>query len=79
LLDKIRNVRYVFLLAESHSRSPKDGRKDGKPWLFETLAHNPPREPGRRSDFYIFFTRNSLKRLDSEKKMKENESKFAST
>jgi hypothetical protein len=42
------------------------------------LAHNLLREPGRGSDFFIFFTRNPLKRLDSEKKMKGNERKFTS-
>jgi len=71
-------MRYAFPLTESLSRSPVDGREDEKPRLFETLAHNPPREPGRRSNFFIFFTRNPLKRLDSEKKMKVNESKFTS-
>jgi hypothetical protein len=45
-LDKIRNVRYIFPPAESLSRSPVDGREDEKPWLFELLAHNLPREPG---------------------------------
>jgi hypothetical protein len=67
-LDKIRKLCYVFSHSESRSRSPKDGREDEKPWLFETLAHNLLREPARRSDFLIFFTRSPLKRLDSEKK-----------
>jgi hypothetical protein len=57
---------------------PVVGRKDEKPWLFEPLAHNLPRERGRTRNFFIFFTRNPLKRLDSEKKMKGNESKFTS-
>ena len=61
LLDKIRNMRYAFPLTESISRSPVDGWEDEKPRLFETLAHNPPREPGRSSNFFIFFTRNPLK------------------
>ncbi len=34
----------------SQSRSPKDGW-DERPRLFETLARNPSREPGRGSDF----------------------------
>ena len=34
-----------FLLAESPSSSPEDEREDEKPWLFETLVHNLPREP----------------------------------
>jgi hypothetical protein len=38
------------------------------------LAHNLPREPGEEAIFLFFFTRNPLKRLDSEKKMKGNES-----
>jgi hypothetical protein len=66
-LDKIRNLRYTFRLTESLSRSPQDGREDEKPWLFETLAHNPLREPGRASDFLTYTARNSLKRLDSQK------------
>jgi hypothetical protein len=44
-------MRYIFILSESLSRSPKGGREDEKLWLFETLADNPPREPGRGSDF----------------------------
>jgi hypothetical protein len=32
-------------LTEFRFRSPVDGREDEKRWLFETLAHNPPREP----------------------------------
>jgi len=36
-------------------------------WLFETLAHNPPREPRRGSDFSNFLARNPLRRLDSQK------------
>jgi hypothetical protein len=42
----------VFLLTES--RSPLAGRQAGdeKLWLFETLAHNLPRESGRESDFF---------------------------
>jgi hypothetical protein len=47
-------MRYVFLLTESHSRSPVDGREDEKEWLFETLAHNLPREPGLGVNFFIF-------------------------
>jgi hypothetical protein len=58
--------------------APIDGREDEKPRLFETLAHNLLREPARRRGFLIFFTRNPLKMLDSEKKMKVNESKFTS-
>jgi hypothetical protein len=67
LLDKIRNKCNVFHLTESLSRSPADGREDEKPWLFETLAHNLPREPGRGSDFFTYIARNPLKRLDSQK------------
>jgi hypothetical protein len=58
---------YIFLLAEPFSRSPVDGREGGEPWLFETLAHNPPREPGGRRIFLISSARNPLKSLDSEK------------
>jgi hypothetical protein len=50
-LTKIRKVCYIFLLSESASRSPLDGRENEKPWLFETLAYNPPREPGRGKRF----------------------------
>jgi hypothetical protein len=66
-----QNQKYALCipLAESLSRSPVDGREDGRPWLFETLAYNLPREPERGRDFFIFFTCNPLKRLDSEKKM----------
>jgi hypothetical protein len=71
-------MRYPFLLTESLSRSPVGGWEDDKPWLFETLAHNLPREPGRRNNFFIFFAGNPLKRLDSEKLMKANESYFTS-
>jgi hypothetical protein len=66
-LDKIRNTCYAFRLSESLPRSPVSGREDEKPWLFETLAYNPPREPGRGSDFLNDIARNPLKRLDSEK------------
>jgi hypothetical protein len=38
-----------------------------KPRLFETWAHNLPREPGRGSDFLTYIACNPLKRLDSEK------------
>jgi hypothetical protein len=54
-------------LTESLCRSPVEGLEDEKPWLFETLAYNPPREPGRGSDFSNFLARNPLKRLDSQK------------
>jgi hypothetical protein len=66
-LTKSENVRYVFPLAESLSRSPVDGREDEKLRLFETLAHNPLRELGRGSGFSTFIARNPLKRLDSQK------------
>jgi hypothetical protein len=67
LLDKIRNACNIFPLTESTSRSPGDGREDERAWLFETLAHNPLREPGRRELFFYFRARNPLKRLDSKK------------
>jgi hypothetical protein len=54
-------------LTESLSCSPKGGREDEKPRLFETLAHNLLREQRRRSDFLTDIARNPLKRLDSEK------------
>jgi hypothetical protein len=57
----------VFPLTESISRSPVDGLEDEKPWLFETLAYKPPREPGRGSGFLTYTARNPLKRLDSQK------------
>jgi hypothetical protein len=53
-------LRNLFPLADS-------GQEDEKLWLFETLAHNLPREPGRRSGFSNFLARNPLKRLDSQK------------
>jgi len=53
-------------LAESHSHSLA-GERDKGSWLFETLAHNLPREPGRGSDFLNYVARNPLKRLDSQK------------
>jgi hypothetical protein len=54
VLDKNRNVSYIFLLAESRSGSPTGGREDEKPWLFETSTHNLPREPGGGAVFLIF-------------------------
>jgi hypothetical protein len=60
-------VRYAFGLTESISRSPKDGREDEKPRLFETFVHNLSREPGRGRDFLNYIARNPLKRLDSQK------------
>jgi hypothetical protein len=60
-------VRYIFCLSESLSRSPKDGREDKKPWLFEAFAHNLPRESGRGGNFLSYIARNSLKRFDSQK------------
>ena len=60
-------MHYVFRLSESISHSPEDGREDEKPWLFETLAHNLSREPGRGSDFLNYIARNLLKRLNSQK------------
>jgi hypothetical protein len=68
----------MFSLTEISFPPAESGRENEKPWLFETLAHNPPREPGRRRDFFIFSACNPLKRLDSEKLMKGNESKFTS-
>jgi hypothetical protein len=62
-LDKIRNVCYAFRLSESLPAC----REDERPWLFETLAHNPPREPWREGDFPTYIARNPLKRPDSEK------------
>jgi hypothetical protein len=35
------------------SHSLKDGREDGKPWPFETLAHNLPRESKREAIFLL--------------------------
>jgi hypothetical protein len=48
---------------------PLAGRRaeDEKPRLFEILVPQPPREPGRMRSFLIFFARNPLKKLDSEK------------
>jgi hypothetical protein len=60
-------MRYIFTLSESLSCLPKGGREDGKLWLFEMLAHNLPREPGRRRDFLNYIARNLLKRLDPQK------------
>jgi hypothetical protein len=54
-------------LTESNSRSSKNGREGEESWLFEMLAHNPPREPGRGSDFLNYIACNPLKRLDSQK------------
>jgi hypothetical protein len=66
-IDKNRSFHYVFSLSESLSRSPVDGREDEKLWLFETLAYNLPREPGRGKRFSDYVARNPLKRLDSKK------------
>jgi hypothetical protein len=66
-LDKIRNTCYAFGLSESLPRSPVSGREDKKPWLFETLACKPPREPERGSDFLSSIARNPLKKLVSQK------------
>ena len=41
------------------------------------FVHNSARELGREAVFFIFFARNPLKRLDSEKKMKGNERTFS--
>jgi hypothetical protein len=51
LVDRIRNVRYPFLLTESLSRAPKGGREDEEPRLFETLVSQPVARPGREGDF----------------------------
>ena len=40
---------------------------DAERWLFETLAHNLPREPERRSDLLTYTPRNAFKRLDLQK------------
>jgi hypothetical protein len=59
-------MRYMFPLTESF---PTAGRlREGtKPWQFETLAHNPPSEPGRGMGFSNCLVRNPLKRLDPQK------------
>jgi hypothetical protein len=75
-LDKSRKALYEIPIGRIFFAAGKTGGKDEKLWLFETLAHNLSREPRWRSDFFIFLTRNSLKRHDSEQKMKENESEF---
>jgi hypothetical protein len=67
MLDKIRNICYTFFMSESHSGSPKDGREDERPWLFEALVHNLSREPGRGADFLTNIARNPLKSPDSKK------------
>jgi hypothetical protein len=67
-LDKIRNMRYVFLLTEPlpARRLPWPGEES--PRLFENLPdRNPPREPKREERFLIFVGRNPLKSPDSEK------------
>jgi hypothetical protein len=43
----------VFLLTESCSRSSKNGWEDGKPGLFEMLAHNLARVPELGVNFFI--------------------------
>jgi hypothetical protein len=54
LVDKIRNLRYQFLLTESLSRSPKGGREDEEVWLFETLVSQPARASrGERAIFLL--------------------------
>ena len=70
-IDKIRNIRYVFLLSESRSGSPVEGAKDEDLRLFETLATTPPSETGLGSDFPTFLTRNPLKRLDFRKNKRQ--------
>jgi hypothetical protein len=52
-------------LTESLSYSPTVGREDEKPWLFETLAYNLPRESGEEANFLNYTACNPLKRLDS--------------
>jgi hypothetical protein len=49
------------------ARWPVDRRENEKPWLFETLVHNLPRESERGGDFLNYIACNPLKRLDSEK------------
>jgi hypothetical protein len=65
-------------MTECSSLSPVAGREHEKPWLFETLAYNLPREPGRGSDFPNYIAHNPLKRLDSKKKALVNASTFTS-
>ncbi len=55
-----------FALTE-YSHFPLAGGADEKPWLFEMLVHNLPREPERGGDFLNYTARNPLKRLNSEK------------
>ena len=53
-LDKIRNLRYMFLIAESPpARSTSRAARVFR--LFEScLNHNPPRESGARKFFLLF-------------------------
>ena len=66
-LDK--NQKYVLCTLTGGISSPASpGRADkGKPWLFETLAHNLTGEEDEGAIFFIFSARNSLKTRNSEK------------
>jgi hypothetical protein len=52
VLDKIRNVCYVFYWIGISLSLAERRWEDGKLSLFEPLAHNLPREPGQGSDFF---------------------------
>jgi hypothetical protein len=67
IIDKIRNMRYIFSLTESLSARHRPWPGGESPRLFEMFAATTPAcEPGRRRIPY-FLARNPLKSLDSEK------------
>jgi hypothetical protein len=72
----LEETRVYLTKSETHGmyfscRNPFSARHltggNKKPWLFETLVYNLPRELERGSDFLTYTASNPLKRLDSEK------------
>jgi hypothetical protein len=54
-LDKVRNLRYLFLIDGICAvRSGKTDRDDEKLWLFGPLAHNSLRESTEGGNFLFF-------------------------
>jgi hypothetical protein len=67
VLDKIRNVCYLFALTESLPARHLPGPREESPRLFEMVVTTTAAcEPGRRRIPY-FLGRKPLKRFDSEK------------
>jgi hypothetical protein len=64
-------MRYAIPLVGINFRSPEDRRGEEKPWLFETLAHNLPREPGGGAIFLFLHAQ----LFENARSGKENEKK----